>query len=154
MQSRTNSVSVLATLLVIGWWKSLPGPGPGFCPPRLPDVAQATESNSSTGVSQATPGMRSSLAEMAFIRYAPAASPKIPVVIANPTNGVPIWTRSARRRVDPARLQRITAQLESLLKVVQPEVSGASKGQLPRDLIPHLRRIEKLSKQLRREISQ
>ena len=58
-----------------------------------------------------------------------------------------------RRGVDQAKVQRTTEQLESLLKAVQREVSEASKGQLPRDLIPHLKRIEKLSKQLRREIS-
>lgn len=58
-----------------------------------------------------------------------------------------------RRGVDPAQLKRTTGQLEDLFKTVQPEITEVSKGRLPKDLIPHLKQIEKLSKQLRREIS-
>jgi hypothetical protein len=58
-----------------------------------------------------------------------------------------------RHPIDPAQVDRITEQLESLLKAVQPELTEASRGQIPRDLIPHLKQIEKLSKKLRRQLT-
>ncbi|MGH9325336.1 MAG: hypothetical protein ACRD2B_01400 [Terriglobia bacterium] len=59
---------------------------------------------------------------------------------------------SLRPRVDPVKVERTMEQFDHLLKAVQPEIDEVSKGNLPRDLIPRLKRIEKLSKQLRREI--
>lgn len=58
-----------------------------------------------------------------------------------------------RRQLDQAKIARTTGQLESLLNAVQPELKEASKGELPADLIPNLKRIEKLTKQLRRQMS-
>jgi len=54
---------------------------------------------------------------------------------------------------DPAQLQRDAQELASLAKLIPSEVEQLKAGQLPKDLNAHLKRIEKLSKQLRREIS-
>jgi len=54
---------------------------------------------------------------------------------------------------DPAQLQRDAKELASLAKLIPSEVEQLKAGQLPKDLEAQLKRIEKLSKQLRREIS-
>jgi len=55
--------------------------------------------------------------------------------------------------VDPAQLQRDAKELASLAKLIPSEVEQLKTGRLPKDLDVQLKRIEKLSKQLRREIS-
>lgn len=58
-----------------------------------------------------------------------------------------------RRQLDQARIDRTSAQLENLFNAVRPELREASSGELPKGLIPHLKRIQKLAKQLRREMA-
>jgi hypothetical protein len=62
----------------------------------------------------------------------------------------------ANRRVtvDPAKLKHDADELASLAESVPPEVDQATKGVLPKDLSEKLKRIEKLAKQLRSQISQ
>lgn len=55
-------------------------------------------------------------------------------------------------RVDPARLKHDSDELLFLAESIPFDVDQASKGMLPKDLKDKLRRIEKLSKQLRNEI--
>jgi len=55
--------------------------------------------------------------------------------------------------VDPAQLQRDAKELASLAQLIPSEVEQLKSGRLPKDLDGQLKRIEKLSKQLRREIS-
>src|SRR5690348_6346494 len=57
-------------------------------------------------------------------------------------------------RVDTVRLQRVAQQLSHLAHCVTADVDSVSRGMLPKDLSDKLKRIEKLSKQLRGEISQ
>jgi len=54
---------------------------------------------------------------------------------------------------DPAELQREAKELASLAQLIPSEVEQLKTGQLPKDLNAQLKRIEKLSKQLRSEIS-
>jgi hypothetical protein len=58
-----------------------------------------------------------------------------------------------RRPVDPAQLERDAHELASLAQLIPSEVQQVEHGRLPKDLDEQLKRIEKLSKQLRREIS-
>src|SRR5581483_5869992 len=56
-------------------------------------------------------------------------------------------------RVDTVRLQREAKELSDLAQSVPVDVDSVSRGMLPKDLSDKLKRIEKLSKQLRGEIS-
>ena len=57
-----------------------------------------------------------------------------------------------RRSVDPAALQHQANQLADLAASVPQGVQNANHGLLERDLIQRLKRIEKLSKQLRSQL--
>jgi len=58
-----------------------------------------------------------------------------------------------RQPADPAQVQRDAKELASLAKLIPSEVEQLKTGRLPKDLDDQLKRIEKLSKQLRREIA-
>jgi predicted Rossmann fold nucleotide-binding protein DprA/Smf involved in DNA uptake len=53
----------------------------------------------------------------------------------------------------PARLQQDAQELAKLAQLIPSEIHQVESGLLPKDLDGQLKRIEKLSKQLRREIS-
>ena len=55
-------------------------------------------------------------------------------------------------RVDRARLERDANELARLAADIPSLIEQANKGLLPKDLSERLKRIEKLSKQLRREL--
>jgi hypothetical protein len=59
-----------------------------------------------------------------------------------------------RATVDPAKLKHDADELAALAQSVPPEVDQTTKGVLPKDLGEKLKRIEKLAKQLRSQISQ
>lgn len=56
-------------------------------------------------------------------------------------------------RVDPAALRREAQELLELSQALQPDVQALSRGIFPKDVTEKLKRIEKLSKRLRGEIS-
>jgi hypothetical protein len=56
--------------------------------------------------------------------------------------------------VDPAQLQHDAQELSQLAAELPREIEQVNKGQLPKDLSDRLKRIEKLAKHLRAEISQ
>ncbi len=56
--------------------------------------------------------------------------------------------------IDVVKLKRDAEELAALAQSVPPEVDQTSKGLLPKDLTEKLKRIEKLAKQLRSQISQ
>jgi hypothetical protein len=59
-----------------------------------------------------------------------------------------------RGPIDVVKLKRDADELASLAQSVPPEIDQTSKGLLPKDLTEKLKRIEKLAKQLRSQISQ
>lgn len=59
-----------------------------------------------------------------------------------------------RASIDPAKLKHDADELAALAQSVPPEVDQTAKGILPKDLSEKLKRIEKLAKQLRSQISQ
>jgi len=67
-----------------------------------------------------------------------------------PPENVPTVQRGA---VDPARLKREAEELSMLAQSVPADVDKLAKGLHPKDLDEKLKRIEKLSKQLRRDLS-
>jgi hypothetical protein len=66
---------------------------------------------------------------------------------------VPPQVTAKRGPVDPAQLERDAKELASLAQLIPSQVQQVESGRLPKDLDGQLKRIEKLSKQLRREIS-
>jgi hypothetical protein len=58
-----------------------------------------------------------------------------------------------RASVDPAKLKRDADELASLAASIPSAVNQTTMGVLPKDLDQKLRRIEKLAKQLRSQIS-
>jgi hypothetical protein len=61
---------------------------------------------------------------------------------------------SAHRHVDGTQLLREAKELAKLADEVPPLVEQANKGLLSKDLNDRLKRIEKLSKQLHRDLTQ
>jgi hypothetical protein len=60
---------------------------------------------------------------------------------------------AARKPAYAARLQQDAQELAGLAQLIPAEIHQVESGVLPKDLDGQLKRIEKLSKQLRREIS-
>lgn len=58
-----------------------------------------------------------------------------------------------RIRVDPVRVRRQAGELADLARTIPVEVESSLHGVLPKDLNQKLKKIEKLSKQLRSEIA-
>jgi len=58
-----------------------------------------------------------------------------------------------RATVDPAKLRRDADELAALAQSIPPEVDQTTKGVLPKDLSEKLKRIEKLAKQLRSQVT-
>ena len=59
-----------------------------------------------------------------------------------------------RPKIDTAQVKRDADQLASLAGEIPSSVEQANKGAVSKDLNDQLKRIEKLSKQLRRELFQ
>lgn len=55
--------------------------------------------------------------------------------------------------INPVQLKQEADELAKLAQSIPPDVDKVSKGQLPQDLATRLKQIEKLSKQLRREVA-
>jgi hypothetical protein len=60
---------------------------------------------------------------------------------------------SPTQRVDPSELRSEARQLLELSESIQPAIEQVDRGVLPKDVIDKLKRIEKLSKQLRGQIN-
>jgi hypothetical protein len=58
-----------------------------------------------------------------------------------------------RATVDPAKLRHDADELAALAQSIPPEVDQTTKGILPKDLSEKLKRIEKLAKQLRNQLT-
>jgi hypothetical protein len=58
-----------------------------------------------------------------------------------------------RPKIDPAQLRREADELSTLAQSVPADVDKVAKGLHPKELDEKLKRIEKLAKQLRRDLS-
>lgn len=79
-------------------------------------------------------------------------------VILNPpapadTQGTPTQAATQRKPFDPVQAERDARELSDLAKSIPLDVEHVNKGLMPKDMIEKLKRIEKLSKHLRSEIS-
>jgi hypothetical protein len=59
-----------------------------------------------------------------------------------------------KARLDPAKLRQEADELARISQTIPADVSSLQLGMLPKDMIEKLNQIEKLSKHLRRQISQ
>ena len=75
--------------------------------------------------------------------------PSLPNVDGPPT----VVRGEPQPKIDRAKVKEQADQLWKLAQSIPPDVDKVTKGQLPQDLGARLKQIEKLSKQLRREIS-
>jgi len=79
----------------------------------------------------------------------PRSAADSPRIVAPTGPGVqPATTRS-----DPLELQREAKQIVELSRSIQLDIDSVSRGLLPKDTIDKLKRIEKLSKHLRSQVS-
>jgi len=62
-------------------------------------------------------------------------------------------TTAPRERVNPGQLRSEARQLLELSQSVQADFEQVSRGLLPKDLVDKLKRIEKLTKNLRSQIN-
>lgn len=84
----------------------------------------------------------------------PSFPPPEPSHPALPIDQPPVRVHGDKRqRYDPAKVKKDAAELARLAQSIPPGVDQVANGKLPKDLADRLKRIEKLSKQLRREIS-
>jgi hypothetical protein len=58
-----------------------------------------------------------------------------------------------RATINAAQVKQEADELSKLAQSIPPDVDKMTKGQLPQDLAARLKQIEKLSKQLRREVA-
>ena len=70
-----------------------------------------------------------------------------------PPAGQPRKVSGRRLGANPDQLRRDANELARLAQCIVPEIEQVESGQLPKDLNERLKRIEKLSKQLRHELA-
>ena len=66
---------------------------------------------------------------------------------------IPPQIKPVQKVADPAQLQRDAQELSTLARNIPSQIDQVVKGGLPKNLGEQLKRIEKLSRQLRKEIS-
>jgi hypothetical protein len=93
-----------------------------------------------------------SSAAMAQGRPIPPGIRQADQAVAQGEKDVPPPTNQ-RTSVDAAKLRRDADELATLAQSVPPAVDQTTKGMLPKDLAERLKKIEKLAKQLRSQIS-
>jgi len=77
------------------------------------------------------------------------ARPGLPEIGGPPT----VTRKEPQPKINAAKAKEEATELAKLAQSIPPDVDKATKGQLPQDLVTRLKQIEKLSKQLRREIA-
>ena len=60
---------------------------------------------------------------------------------------------SQRAHVNPAQLQQEVQELSSLAQDLTQDIDAVNRGLLPKETVSKLKRVEKLAKQLRKEIA-
>ena len=69
------------------------------------------------------------------------------------TKNVDVPVQVSVPRPDPAKLEKEAAELSDLAQSIPSDIDSVSKGVLPKDVIAKLKRIEKISKHLRAEVT-
>jgi len=83
----------------------------------------------------------------------PNGTPRVEVAHKSPIDeSEQVQAHPKRRQIDPAQVKREADELAKLSSEMPPAVEQAGKGVISKDLNDRLKRIEKLSKQLRREL--
>ena len=77
--------------------------------------------------------------------FAPELGPPITIAHSAPVRTLPA--------IDPMALQHDARELLELSQALQPDIEAINRGLLPKDAIQKLKRIEKLSKQLRSQVA-
>jgi hypothetical protein len=77
--------------------------------------------------------------------------PPAPADAGNTVNSNPATVRPIH--IDSIELQREAKELLELSQSLQPDIANVNHGLLPKDTLDKLKRIEKLSKHLRSELS-
>jgi hypothetical protein len=77
------------------------------------------------------------------------ARPRLPDLNTPPT----VARKEPKFKIDAAKAKEQASQLSKLAESIPPDVQKATHGQLPQDLAARLKQIEKLAKDLRREIA-
>ena len=76
--------------------------------------------------------------------------PRAPLPVDEP----PVVVRGQRQQLlDSEKVKQQANELAKLAQSIPPDVNKVAAGQLPKDLIARLKQIEKLSKELRNQIS-
>jgi len=65
----------------------------------------------------------------------------------------PVIMPQQQTKADPAKLQREAQELLELSQLLQPDIESVNHGILPRDTVEKLKRIEKVAKHLRGELT-
>ena len=81
------------------------------------------------------------------------ASPRLPEEHSLPIDRPAVVAASSHARIDVTRLARDANELAKLSSDIPSLIEQANNGLLPKDLNARLKRIEKLSKQIRRELT-
>ncbi len=86
----------------------------------------------------------------------PTVTPRAPEIEHRLPTDQPrqVSPRGQRNPVDAAQLKRDADELAKLAHSVPEEITRVGKGELPKDLIGQLKRIEKLAKQMRHQLAQ
>jgi hypothetical protein len=85
----------------------------------------------------------------------PAPMPAGPNHPGFPFDQPPTVVHGDRRRApNLAEMKKQAEELSKLAQSISPDIDMMGKGKLPKDLITRLKRIDKLSKQLKREVSE
>lgn len=104
---------------------------------------------------------------LVLLLFAPPAHPQLgtPLSRCGPQPHDPNWPQNQlpadqvslqtqkRQTVDVVRLQRDAQELADLSASIHAEVDRANRGLLSKDLVDKLKRVERLSKQLRGELT-
>ena len=80
--------------------------------------------------------------------------PKVPPPMDPDSAGPPAPPATFPRRIDLQQLQKEADDLALTAQTIPGDVASVRKGMLPKDIIPKLKQIEKLSKHLRTQLNQ
>ena len=85
--------------------------------------------------------------------YIPGVPPPPPPMDRDQGKTAPDEPKVQQRHIDLLKLQQQADDLARTAQTIPGDVAGVRQGTLPKDIVEKLKRIEKLSKQLRSELN-